>query len=277
MSLAVGEVFAGYRILQVLGAGTMGTVYLAQHPRLPRHDAVKVLSADLAADPQYRARFQHEADVAASLSHPNILGIYDRGEHDGQLWVSTDYAQGTDAARLLRERYRNGMPADEALQIITAVASAADYAHRRGLLHRNIKPANILLTEPESGGRRIFLADFGIGRRNATVAPTATNIAVDRVAYASPEQLTGEPVYPPADQYALACTAFHLLTGAPPYNFPSAEVVINNHVMGRPPSIGSRRPELAGLDPAFAKAMAKTPTFRFANCQEFTRELHCRV
>ena len=109
MRLAAGEEFAGYTILQVLGAGGMGTVYLAQHPRLPRQDALKVLSAELTADPQYQARFLREADIAATLSHPNILGIHDRGEHDGQLWISMDFVQGSDAAKLLRERYRDGM------------------------------------------------------------------------------------------------------------------------------------------------------------------------
>jgi serine/threonine protein kinase, bacterial len=172
----------------------------------------------------------------------------------------------------LREHYRNGIPTDEALQIITAVASALDFAHRRGLLHRDVKPANILLAEPESASRRILLSDFGIVRRR--VEKSTNNVAVDRVAYAPPEQLMGEPVYPAADQYSLACTAFHLLTGAPPYNSPSAAAVINNHLMSRPPSIGARRRELARLDPAFAKAMAKTPTGRFPTCQEFTRELH---
>ena len=274
MSLAVGEVFAGYTIVRRLGAGGMGSVYLAQHPRLPRQDALKVLTPELTADPQYRARFLREADVVASLFHPNILGVHDRGEYDGQLWIAMDYVAGTDAATLVREHYPSGMPPSEALDILIPVASALDYAHQHGLLHRDVKPANILLTEPGSGERWVFLADFGIARRvDDTAGLTATNMAVGTVAYAAPEQLMGQPVDARADQYALACTAFQLLTGAHPYDYSSAAVVITKHVMAPPPSIGEKRHELTHLDPAFAKAMAKKPDDRFASCQEFTQEL----
>src|ERR1700738_1128204 len=145
MPVSVGELFAGFTILRVLGAGAMGTVYLAAHPRLPRQDALKVLSAELTADTQYRERFLREADLAASLSHPNILGIHDRGEYEEQFWISMDYVAGTDAGRLVREDYSNGMPLADALAIITGVGSALDYAHQLGLLHRDVKPANILL------------------------------------------------------------------------------------------------------------------------------------
>ena len=276
--MAVGEEFAGYTIVRVLGAGSMGTVYLVQHPRLPRQDALKVMSAQLTADPQFRARFLREADVVAGLSHPNILEVHDRGEHDGQLWIAMDYVAGTDAARLLREHYRGGLPTGEALEIITAVASALDHAHHHGLLHRDVKPANILLAEPESGMRRIFLADFGIARPiDDTAGLTATNMAVGTMAYAAPEQLIGAPLDPRADQYALACTAFHLLTGTPPYGHASAAMVITQHVSAPPPSIADKRPELAALDPVFAQAMAKNPADRFPSCQAFTDELHRRL
>jgi len=274
MPLAVGEEFAGYRILRVLGAGAMGTVYLVQHPRLPRQDALKVLSAELTTDPQYRARFMREADVAADLSHPNILGIHDRGESGDQFWIAIDFVRGTDAAKLLREHYPRGMPVGLAMQIITAVASALDYAHQRGLLHRDVKPANILISDPGSESQRVFLADFGIARRVDDTGLTATNIAVGTVAYAAPEQLMGEPIDAHADQYALACTAFHLLTGAPPFDHPSAAAVISQHVTAPPPAIGERRPELAALEPVFGRAMAKKPSQRFARCQDFTKELH---
>ncbi len=274
MPLAVGEVFAGYHILRVLGAGAMGTVYLVQHPRLPRHDALKVLSADLTADPQYRARFLREADIAASLSHPNILGVHDRGESDEQFWISMDFVAGTDAAKLLREHYPRGMPVDLAMQIIDAVGSALDYAHQRGLLHRDVKPANILIADPGSETQRVFLADFGIARRVDDTGLTATNIAIGTVAYAAPEQLMGETIDGRADQYALACTAFHLLTGAQPYDYSSAAVVITKHVVAPPPPIGERRPELAELHPVFVRALAKRPAERFTRCQDFTQELH---
>jgi serine/threonine-protein kinase len=271
MPVSVGEVFAEFTILRVLGAGAMSTVYLAAHPRLPREDAVKVLSAELTADPQYRARFLREADLAASLSHPHILGVYDRGEYDGQFWISMEYVAGTDAARLLQERYPDGMPVGEVLPIITAVASALDYAHQRGLLHRDVKPANILL---DSQTPRIFLADFGIARRADDASRlTATNMAVGTVAYAAPEQLRGEATDGRADQYALACTAYHLLAGAPPYDYSNPAVVITQHVSAAPPSIGARRRELAGLDTVFATAMAKKPSDRFASCRDFAHEL----
>ena len=271
MPVSVGELFAGFTILRILGAGAMGTVYLAAHPRLPRQDALKVLSAELTADPQYRERFLREADLAASLSHPNILGIHDRGEYDEQFWISMDYVAGTDAGRLVRDHYSGGMPLTDASAIITAVASALDYAHQRGLLHRDVKPANILL---DSQTQRIFLADFGIARRIDDISGlTETNMAVGTVSYAAPEQLKGEPLDGRADQYALACTAFHLLTGAPPYVDSNPAVVITKHCMSPAPSIEQRRPELAGLDPVLARAMAKAPAERFASCREFAAAL----
>jgi tRNA A-37 threonylcarbamoyl transferase component Bud32 len=274
MSLEVGQVFAGYKILRLLGSGGMGEVYLAVHPRLPREDALKVLPTEVTADPQYRERFDREADLAAGLSNPHIVGIHDRGEYEGQFWISMDYVAGTDAARLLRERFPRGMPVDEAMAIIAAVASALDYAHRRGLLHRDVKPANILVTDSDGQARRVFLADFGIARRIDDAAGlTTTKMAVGTVAYAAPEQLMAGAVDGRADQYALACTAFHLLTGAPPYGGPNLAVVIGQHVSATPPSIAAYRPELAGLDPVFACAMAKDPSNRFGSCGEFARQL----
>jgi serine/threonine protein kinase, bacterial len=271
MPLSVGELFAGFTILRVLGAGAMGTVYLAAHPRLPRQDALKVLSAELTADTQYRERFLREADLAASLSHPNILGIHDRGEYEEQFWISMDYVAGTDAGRLVREHYSSGMPLADALAIITGVGSALDYAHQRGLLHRDVKPANILL---DSQSQRIFLADFGIARRIDDISGlTETNMAVGTVSYAAPEQLKGESLDARADQYALACTAFHLFTGAPPYVDSNPAVVITKHCMAPTPSLEQRRPELAGLDPVLARAMAKAPADRFSSCREFAAAL----
>jgi serine/threonine-protein kinase len=275
MSVEVGQVFAGYTILRLLGAGGMGRVYLATHPRLPREDALKVLPAEYTDDPEYRTRFAREADVAAGLSHPHIVRIYDRGETDGQLWISMDYVPGTDASHLLHERYQRGMPIDEVVAIISAVASALDYAHHRGLLHRDVKPANILLSEPDNvQGRRVYLADFGIARLiDDASGLTATNVAVGTVAYAAPEQLKGDPVDGRTDQYALACTAYHLLTGTPPFADTNPTVVITQHISAPPPSIGSRRPELSGLDPVFARAMAKDPNNRYGSCSDFALDL----
>ncbi|OBG35118.1 hypothetical protein A5672_21810 [Mycobacterium alsense] len=274
MSLEVGQVFAGYTILRLLGSGGMGQVYLAAHPRLPREDALKVLPPDLTADAEFGARFVREADLAAGLSHPNIVRVHDRGEERGRFWISMAYVPGTDVGRLVGENYPGGMPLDEVVPIVGAVASALDYAHHRGLLHRDVKPANILLTDPDGQARRVFLADFGIARRiDDATGLTATNMTVGTAAYAAPEQLKGEPIDGRADQYALACTAFHLLTGAQPYVGSTPAVVIGQHVKAPPPSIGARRPELAALDAVFATAMAKEPAHRFGSCGEFAARL----
>ena len=133
MPLSSGQTFAGFRIVRLLGSGGMGEVYLAEHPRLPRRDAVKVLPEDVSADAEYRARFNREADLASTLWHPHIVSVHDRGEHNGQLWISMDYVDGLDAARLLASRYPAGMPTAQVVRIVTAVASALDYAHKQGL------------------------------------------------------------------------------------------------------------------------------------------------
>ena len=159
------------------------------------------------ADGEFRERFHREADLAAGLWHPNIVGVHDRGEFDGQLWIAMDYVEGADAAQLMKAQYPDGMPVQDVCAIVTAVAGALDYANQRGLLHRDVKPANILLTEPEDGERRVLLADFGIARQLADVSGlTATNMTVGTVAYAAPEQLMGADIDGRADQYALAAT-----------------------------------------------------------------------
>ena len=189
-----------------------------------------------------------------------------------------DYVEGTDAARLLRERYPNGMPKSEVAEIITAVADALDYAHQRNLLHRDVKPANILLAHPESGDQRILLADFGIARwANDISGLTATNMTVGTVSYAAPEQLMGQPLDGRADQYALAATAFHLLTGSPPFEHSNPAVVISQHLSAPPPAIGAHHQELSALDPVLAKAMAKDPNGRFERCADFARALGHRL
>jgi serine/threonine protein kinase, bacterial len=274
MPLADGQVIAGYTILRSLGAGGMGEVYLAQHPRLPRRDALKVLSETVCAESEYCERFRREADIAATLWHPHIVEVHDRGEVDGQLWISMDYVEGTDAGRLLAERYPDGMPADEVVRIVTAVAAALDYAHQRGLLHRDVKPANILVANPDTADERIMLADFGIARRlGETSTLTGTNMTVGTVAYTAPEQLKGEDVDGRADQYALAATAFQLLTGKPPFQHSNPAVVISQHLTADPPNIGTRRPELSGLGPVFDKSLAKSPNERYDRCIDFARAL----
>jgi len=267
-------VFAGYRVVRLLGSGGMGEVYLAQHPRLPRRDALKVLRADVSADSDYRARFEREADLASTLWHPHIVGVHDRGDIDAQLWITMDYVDGTDAGHVMQQRYPYGMPLPDVLQIVSGIADALDYAHEQHLLHRDVKPSNILLTESRSGGRRILLADFGIARAaHDTGGLTATNMTVGSVGYAAPEQLRGAPLNGRADQYALACTAFHLLSGAPPFVSSNPAVVIGDHLSTPPPKLVTPRSDLAALDAVLHTAMAKEPTHRFANCRTFAAAL----
>ena len=278
MPLAAGQTFAGYTIVRLLGTGGMGEVYLAEHPRLPRRDALKVLPSDVCADNEYRQRFNREADIAATLWHPHIIGVHDRGDVDGQIWISMDYVDGTDAGELLRDRYPDGMPKHEVLDIVTSVGEALDYAHQQGLLHRDVKPANIMLTHPAPGDQRILLGDFGIARRvDDSSNLTATNMTVGTVFYAAPEQLMGEDLDGRADQYALAATAFHLLSGTPPFHHSNPTVVISQHLTASPPAISDRRPELSALDPVLGKALSKDPKDRFNSCMDFARALAHRL
>lgn len=275
MPLSDGEVIAGYTIVRMLGSGGMGEVYLAKHPRLPRYDALKVLSTTVCADSEYRERFHREADIAATLWHPHIVAVHDRGEYEGRLWISMDHVEGTDAAWLLAERYPHGMPPALVIRIVTAVGEALDYAHQRGLLHRDVKPANILIADPETENERIMLADFGIARRVGEVSTlTGTSMTVGTVAYSAPEQLTAdEHIDGRADQYALAATAFQLLTGSPPFQHSNPAIVISQHLTAQPPSISVHRPELSSLGMAFEKALAKSPADRFDRCVDFARAL----
>ncbi len=275
MGLTAGERFAGYRIIRPLGAGGMGEVYLVEHPRLPRQEALKVLSPELSQDSDYRLRFAREADLAARLWHPHIVEVRDRGEDRGQLWISMAYVDGHDAAQLLAETYPSGMPVRQVIPIITAVASALDYAHLQGTLHRDIKPANIFLSAPDSAGEsRILLGDFGIARELADPAGmTVTGMTLGTLAYAAPEQLNGDPLDGRADQYALAATTYHLLAGRPLFPATNPVVAISRHLTAEPPKISATHPELAALDHVLGKALAKEPAARYARCSDFAAAL----
>ena len=199
MPLQNGATFAGYTVRRLLGSGGMGEVYLVD-PRLPRHDALKVLRESTTANPDFRTRFNREAELVAALWHPHIVGLHDRGEFEGRLWITMDYVAGTDAAQLLKDRYPRGMPVDQVVAIVNAVGSALDYAHQRGLLHRDIKPANLLLADGQGADRRILLSDFGIARQIGEVSGlTATNHTIGTVAYSAPEQLMGHHIDGRAD------------------------------------------------------------------------------
>jgi serine/threonine-protein kinase len=213
--------------------------------------------------------------LAAKLWHPHIVGVHDRGEYDGQLWIAMDFVDGTDAARLLADRYPAGMPTGEVAAIVMSVAGALDYAHKRSLLHRDVKPANIMLADlDDESERRILLTDFGIARNVDDISGlTTTNMTVGTVAYCAPEQLMGEELDGRADQYALAATAYHLLTGAQLFPHSNPAVVISRHLNTPAPTLADTRAELAALDPILATALAKHPDERYPRCLDFARAL----
>lgn len=256
MPLAPGASFAGYTIVAMLGTRGMGEVYLAQHPHLPRRDALKILPAAMTDDSEFHARFRQEAQIATTLHHPHIVQVHDRGEWEGRLWTAMDYVDATDVAELMRERFPAGMPPGQAQAIIAATAEALDYAHQRGMLHRDVQPARILLTNPGGGEQRVLLTDFGIA-----------GLPLETRSYAAPEQLIGSEIDGRADQYGLAATAFHLLTGAPPYADPDPAAVTARA------NVSDRRVDLARFDSVFSTAFADDPADRFDSCLEFAQAL----
>lgn len=268
MVLPAGSDIGGYVIEDILGSGGMGTVYRARHPALPRSDALKVLSAELSRDEHFRARFEREAELAATLDHPNIVAVLNRGETNGQLWIAMQYVAGSDAER---ELAAGRMPPQRAVHITGEVAKALDYAHRRHLLHRDIKPANFLLSTDDE---RIFLADFGIARAlDDAVNLTQTGTVMATIAYAAPETLAGEPADHRADVYSLGCSLYRMLTGTSPFNGSGGmAAVAAAHLMAPPPrptDVVATLP--AAIDNVIARAMAKEPAHRYQSAGDLAR------
>jgi serine/threonine protein kinase len=266
-----GMVVAGYRIDEMISRGGMGVVYRATNVALNRIYALKVITPELAQDDQFRQRFMREMRIAASLHHPNIVGIHYAGEHEGLVFFVMDYVNGTD----LREILVKYGPVDptRAVDLLERLASALDAAHGRGLVHRDVKPANILISVQE-GEEHAYLADFGLARKADNVTGlTAKGIMVGTVDYMAPEQVTGEHTDARTDIYALGCVFYEMLTGEVPYERDNSVATLFAHVNAPPPRLeGELSQRYRGFTPVLEKAMAKDPAGRYLSAGDFARD-----
>src|SRR5580658_1525550 len=271
--LAPGSRVAGYLLEEQVGAGGMAVVFRAVDERLGRQVALKVLAPALASDEEFRRRFIRESRAAAAVDDPHIVPVYEAGEADGVLFIAMRYVAGGDVHALL---YREGpLPPDRVAAIISPVASALDAAHAAGLVHRDVKPTNMLLDARPERPDHVYLSDFGLSRGMLSSATlTGLGMFLGTPDYVAPEQIEGKPVTGQADQYALACAAFEMLTGQAPFRRDEARAVIWSHLSVPPPSLTSLRPGLpAGADQVFARAMAKAPADRYPRCADFAESL----
>ncbi|HEV2242318.1 MAG TPA: protein kinase [Streptosporangiaceae bacterium] len=271
--LAAGSRVAGYRLQEQIGQGGMAVVYRAEDERLGRLVALKVLTPALANDAQFRQRFVRESRAAAAVDDPHIIPIYEAGEAGGALYIAMRYVRGGDV-RTLVSRTGPLSPA-RAAAIISSVASALDAAHAAGLLHRDVKPANMLL-DPQTGRPdHVYLSDFGLSKAwQGATRLTGTGLYLGTLDYSAPEQIEGRPMDGRTDQYALACAAFELLAGEPPFRAPEPLAVMYAQVSAPPPLLTARRAGLpAAVDRVLARALAKSPAQRYASCGELAREL----
>ena len=243
-----------YRIEGIVGAGRMGVVYRAID-RSGQQVALKVLREDVAIDDVYRERFRREGAMLASLAHPNVIPIHGRGEIDGSLYIATQLTDTT-----LRNVIQDGpIPVDIAMAILVAMADGLDAAHAAGIVHRDVKPANVLM-DP---GPRVYLTDFGLARDPTGIALTAPGQVLGTIDYMAPELLDGERVGAATDIYGLACLAVETLTGTVPYVRDTDAATMYAHIVEPPPSVSERRPELPkALDDVVAGGMAKDPADR---------------
>jgi len=270
-NLELGSVVAGYRIGEVISRGGMGVVFRARNIALNRIYALKVLKPEYFSDEQYRERFRREMRIAASLHHPNVVGIHYAGEHEGLLFLVMDFVYGTDLRRLLYES--RALEPERAVEFLTQLASALNAAHSKGLVHRDVKPANVLITIRD-GEEQVYLTDFGLAKRSDSVdALTQKGVVVGTVDYMAPEQVTGEAIDARTDIYALGCTFFHMLTGKVPYERENSIATLFAHVHEPPPPFSGA---LAELYPTFGavieKAMAKDPSDRYTSAGDFARD-----
>jgi len=266
---SVGETFGGYEIESVLGHGGMGTVYLATHARLARKAALKVILPELAHDDAFRSRFLRESQLAASLEHPNVIPIYDAGEIDGTLYLAMRYVSGPSLQTLLRGR--GTLSPEETLSVAEQIGGALDAAHAAGLVHRDVKPANILLDE---AGSHAYLCDFGLAKQASTGGMTVTGSFLGTVDYCPPEQIEGRPLDGRADLYSLAAVIFHCLAGQPPYPRQTDFAILEAHLRDPPPALSTVRPGVSpALDGVLATGMAKDPDVRYGSGGELALAL----
>ena len=267
----VGDELAGYRLRGVLGRGGMSVVYEAENPRLGSTVALKVLAPELATNDLFRARFLRESRIAASLNHPNVIPIYDMGAHEDLLFIAMRYVVGADLRAVLKAK--RALTPDQALLLIGQAGRALDAAHRNGLVHRDVKPGNILIergSDDESEPDHVYLSDFGLSKHAASRSGlTATGEFMGTIDYISPEQIRGHPVDGRADIYSLGCVLYECLTGRVPFSKDINAAVIWAHVEEMPTAPSSVQPTLPpSIDHALAKAMAKDPADRYATCRE---------
>jgi predicted Ser/Thr protein kinase len=267
-SLAAGSVFAGYRLEEMAGRGGMGVVYRARQLRPDRLVALKVITPDYAQDPIFRQRFESESEVAASLEHPNVIPVYEVNEVDGLLFIAMRFVDGHDLHSLIR----SGLDPQSAVRIIDQVAGALDAAHAAGLVHRDIKPGNVLVADV--GGRwHAYLTDFGLAQRvDGSAGLTRTGTFMGTPDYAAPEQIRGERVDARTDVYALTCVLYESLTREVPYPRDSAPAAMYAHLDAPPPSVTEH---VAGLPPAtnevIRRGMAKNPDDRYPSAGDLGR------
>jgi len=267
---AIGSQIAGHRLDGVAGRGGMGVVYKATQLRLNRLVALKLIAADLAADPSFRERFEHESEIAAQIEHPHVIPLYEAGEEDGQLYITMRYVEGTDLRAMIERQ--GALRPEIAANILAQVCGALDAAHARGLVHRDIKPANVLIAGTQDEPYA-YLTDFGLTKQAAsTGGMTKTGMFVGTLDYIAPEQLTGGPVDARADVYALGCMLYQMLTGRVPYVRDTEPAKMYAHMSEPPPSLREGAPHVpVAFDEVIARAMAKDPEERYPSAGDLAR------
>jgi serine/threonine-protein kinase len=272
-----GYRISGYRLEQQIGRGGMAVVFGAYDERLERQVALKILAPALAQDEDFRRRFIAESRAAAAVEDPHIIPVYEAGEADGVLFIAMRLVPGGDLRTLVAER--GPLAPVRAEWIVSAVASALDAAHACGLVHRDVKPANMLLDVRPGRPDHVYLTDFGVSKMSVSSGGvTGNGQFIGTLDYAAPEQILGLPVDGRTDQYQLGCAAFELLCGHPPYSGKQGPAAMYSHMSAPPPATTSERPELpAGVDSVFARVLAKSPADRYESCQEFASALRAAL